>query len=55
MVLADKAYSIVKIRDYLEKQAALVCIPDKVNAKVNMTLTGSYTRNAMSLKDFSVG
>jgi len=32
-VLADKAYSISKIRDYLEKQEALVCIPDKINAK----------------------
>ena len=34
VVLADKAYSTAKIRDYLEKQGALVCIPDKVNAKV---------------------
>ena len=34
VVLADKAYSTAKIRDYLEKQEALVCIPDKVNAKV---------------------
>ena len=32
-VLADKAYSTAKIRDYLEKQEALVYIPDKVNAK----------------------
>ena len=34
VVLADKAYSTAKIRDYLEKQGALVCIPNKVNAKV---------------------
>ena len=33
-ILDHKAYSTAKIRDYLEKQAALVCIPDKVNAKV---------------------
>ena len=33
-ILADKAYSTAKIRDYLEKQEALVCIPDKVNAKI---------------------
>lgn len=33
-VLADKAYSTAKIRDYLEKQGAVVCIPNKVNAKV---------------------
>ena len=33
-VLADKAYSTAKIRDYLEKQGTKVCIPDKVNAKV---------------------
>ena len=34
VVLADKAYSTVKIRNYLEKQGAIVCIPDKANAKV---------------------
>jgi len=34
VVLADKAYSTAKIRDYLEKQGALVCIHDKINAKV---------------------
>ena len=34
VVLADKAYSTAKIRDYLEKQGVKVCIPDKVNAKV---------------------
>ena len=34
VVLADKAYSTAKIRDYLEKQRAIVCIPDKANAKV---------------------
>lgn len=33
-VLADKAYSTTKIREYLEKQGAKVCIPDKANAKV---------------------
>ena len=33
VVLADKAYSTAKIRDYLEKQGAFVCIPDKINAK----------------------
>ena len=33
VVLADKAYSTAKIRDYLEKQGALVCIPDKINVK----------------------
>ena len=37
-VLADKAYSTAKIRDYLEKQEAFVCIPDKVNAKVKHDL-----------------
>ena len=31
VVLADKAYA--KIHDYLEKQGAIVCIPDKINAK----------------------
>lgn len=34
VILADKAYSTAKIRGYLEKQGALACIPDKVNAKV---------------------
>jgi len=34
VVFADKAYSTAKIRGYLEKQEALVCISDKVNAKV---------------------
>ena len=33
-ILADKAYSAAKIRDYLKKQGAQVCIPDKVNATV---------------------
>ena len=32
--MADKAYCDVKIRDYLEKQGARVCIPDKDNVKV---------------------
>ena len=34
VVLADKAYCDAKIRDYLEKQGARVCIPDKDNVKV---------------------
>lgn len=34
VVLADKAYCDAKIRDYLQRQGALVCIPDKVNGKV---------------------
>ena len=34
VVLADKAYCDAKIRDYLQSQGALVCIPDKVNGKV---------------------
>ena len=33
-VLADRAYSCDKIRNYLEKHGAKVCIPDKVNFKV---------------------
>lgn len=33
-VLADKAYSCDKIRDYLKKHGAVVCIPDKSNFKV---------------------
>ena len=34
MLLANKAYSTAKIRDYLEKQEVKVWIPDKVNVKV---------------------
>ena len=33
-VLADKAYSCDKIRNYLEERGAEVCIPDKANFKV---------------------
>ena len=33
-VLADKAYSCDKIRDYLHERGAHVCIPDKSNFKV---------------------
>lgn len=33
-ILADKAYSNAQIRNFLEKQGAQVCIPDKVNSKV---------------------
>lgn len=33
-VLADKAYSCDKIRDYLQERGALVCIPNKSNFKV---------------------
>ena len=33
-VLADKAYSCDKIRDYLEGHGAQICIPDKANFKV---------------------
>jgi transposase len=33
-VLADRAYSCDKIRNYLEERGAAVCIPDKVNFKV---------------------
>ena len=33
-VLADKAYSCDKIRDYLEEHGAQICIPDKANFKV---------------------
>ena len=33
-VLADKAYSCDKIREYLKEQGAVVCIPDKSNFKV---------------------
>ena len=32
--MADKAYSNAQIRNFLEKQGARVCIPDKVNSKV---------------------
>ena len=32
-VLADRAYSSVKIRNYLEERGAVVCIPDKFNFK----------------------
>ena len=34
IVLADKAYSCDKIRDYIKEQGAVVCIPDKSNFKV---------------------
>ena len=34
-VLADKAYSCEKIRNKLEEQGAVVCIPDKSNFKIN--------------------
>ena len=34
VVLADKAYCDAKIRDYLQRQGARVCIPDKNNVKV---------------------
>ena len=33
-ILADKAYSCDKIRNYLEEQGAYVCIPDKANFEV---------------------
>ena len=33
-ILADRAYSCDKIRSYLEKHGAVVCIPDKKNFKV---------------------
>ena len=33
IVLADKAYSCDKIRDYLEGHGAQICIPDKANFK----------------------
>ena len=33
--LADKAYSCEKVRSYLQEHGATVCIPDKVNFKVN--------------------
>ena len=33
-VLADKAYSCEKIRNQLEKQGAVLCIPDKSNSKM---------------------
>ena len=33
-VLADRAYSCDKVRSYLEKRGAKVCIPDKANFKV---------------------
>ncbi len=33
-VLADRAYSSSKIRDYIEKNGAKVCIPDKINFKI---------------------
>lgn len=33
-VLADKAYSCDKIRDYLEEHGAQICIPDKANFKM---------------------
>ena len=33
-VLADRAYSSSKIRDYIEKNGAEVCIPDKINFKI---------------------
>lgn len=34
-VLADKAYSCDKIRNYLEQHGAYACIPDKANFKTN--------------------
>ena len=33
-VLADRAFSSEKIRDYIEKAGGKVCIPDKVNFKI---------------------
>lgn len=36
-VLADKAYSTLEIRQYLEKQGAKICIPDKINSKLTHT------------------
>ena len=36
-ILADKAFGSEHIRDYLVRQNAGVCIPDKVNAKVKHT------------------
>ena len=34
-VLADKAFSSEKIREYIEKEGGQVCIPDKSNSKIN--------------------
>ena len=36
-VLADRAYSRDKIRSYLERHGAVVCIPDKKNFKVKQS------------------
>ena len=36
-VLADRAYSCDKVRSYLEKREAKVCIPDKANFRVKHT------------------
>ncbi|MBQ7199303.1 MAG: transposase [Selenomonadaceae bacterium] len=33
-VLADRAFSSEKIRDYIEKEGGKVCIPDKSNFKI---------------------
>lgn len=33
-VLVDKAYSTIEIRQYLQNQGAIICIPDKVNFKI---------------------
>lgn len=33
-ILADKAYSTLEIRQFLENHGAVICIPDKINFKV---------------------
>ena len=33
-ILADKAYSTSEIRQYLQNQGAVICIPNKLNFKI---------------------
>ena len=33
-ILADKAFGSENIRDYLARHGAIICIPDKINARV---------------------
>ena len=51
-VLADKAYSCDKIRDYLEEQGAVVCIPDKSNFKAKHTFDADLYKQRNKVERF---
>lgn len=51
-VLGDKAFGSEQIRSYLARHGAIICIPDKVNAKVKHDFDSELYKNRNIVERF---